>query len=50
VLGRKFAWHILLLKRHADGSPEWTEPVNAQPFAGLREIDMGLAVASRKTP
>jgi hypothetical protein len=49
VLGRKFAWHILLLKRHADGSPGWAKPVDAQPFAGLREIDMGSAFTARKT-
>ena len=25
-LDRKFAWHILLVKRHADGSPGWAKP------------------------
>jgi hypothetical protein len=30
------------LKRHADGSPIWAEPMNAQPN-GSRKTDMGSA-------
>src|SRR6516165_12052690 len=30
-ISRKFAWHILLLKRHADGSPNWAEPGSRSP-------------------
>jgi hypothetical protein len=40
VISRKFAWHILLLKRHADDPPNWAGP-DCAALDGLRGIDMG---------
>src|SRR6516165_116354 len=47
VISRKYAWHILLLKRHADSSPKWAKP-GCAALDGLRAAHMGALFKSRK--
>src|SRR6516165_3729728 len=39
VISRKYAWHILLLKRHADSSPKWAKL--AQPWMACAALIWG---------